>query len=267
MIFATEAELCEAFVETLPKGWTPYNETAGFDILLVHETGFQIGVEAKKKINPKVILQAVEGLNGGRSCGPDARAILVESISGQTAAELAVIAALLQITVIGVSPKRRQASPWNSNSSKNWRSSPALPKAQAIKPKLSGSYYFYDRSDWFDLAPEERCILPEYVPDVPAGVPSPVILGEWKIQAIKLCIWISRHGVVTRTDFRKLNVSPSRWMDGFWLKKGNRRGDWVPGPNFPMNQFKTMHPEVFAKIEGDYDKWSVASGLVLGASQ
>ncbi|MBA4913889.1 hypothetical protein H2N59_12065 [Pseudomonas aeruginosa] len=45
----SEAELCAAFIDEFNRvpGWTCYPETAGFDILVVHEDGRQIGVEAK----------------------------------------------------------------------------------------------------------------------------------------------------------------------------------------------------------------------------
>jgi hypothetical protein len=80
-IFTKEVDLCKAFIETLPKGWTNYNETGGYDILLVHdETGFQIGVEAKLRLNAKVICQAMSGLNSVYDhSGPDCRAVLVPS--------------------------------------------------------------------------------------------------------------------------------------------------------------------------------------------
>nr|WP_139181169.1 hypothetical protein [Pseudomonas aeruginosa] len=55
----SEAELCAAFIDEFNRvpGWTCYPETAGFDILVVHAEGRQIGVEAKLQLNAKVAAQ------------------------------------------------------------------------------------------------------------------------------------------------------------------------------------------------------------------
>jgi hypothetical protein len=63
--FATEADLCAAFVTDIQKvkGWKIYPETAGFDLLLVREEdGAQLAIEAKLALNTKVLEQALEGL-------------------------------------------------------------------------------------------------------------------------------------------------------------------------------------------------------------
>lgn len=53
---AKESVLCDLFIEAFDKidGWTCYPEGAGFDVLVVHEDGRQIGVEAKLSLNAKV---------------------------------------------------------------------------------------------------------------------------------------------------------------------------------------------------------------------
>lgn len=69
--YSTEAELCTAFIDwvkaengkargrdTAPV-WTPYAETAGWDILLAADDGTQIGIEAKLKFNLKVLAQCL----------------------------------------------------------------------------------------------------------------------------------------------------------------------------------------------------------------
>lgn len=52
----SERELCAAFIDEFnhQAGWVCYSETGGFDVLVVHEDGWQIGVEAKVKLNAKV---------------------------------------------------------------------------------------------------------------------------------------------------------------------------------------------------------------------
>lgn len=60
--FPTEAALCAAFIAAIDKrAWTPYAETAGWDILLVRKVdGFQIGVQAKLVFNLDVVNQAID---------------------------------------------------------------------------------------------------------------------------------------------------------------------------------------------------------------
>ena len=78
--FAREADLCSTFLALVPDSWLVYAETGGFDILLVRkEDGFQIGVQAKLRLNAKVVCQALET---GRASAitnpnPDCRAVLV----------------------------------------------------------------------------------------------------------------------------------------------------------------------------------------------
>lgn len=75
--FTTEADLCAAFIAYAePHGWTPYAETAGWDILLVSRTGTQIGIQAKLRFTTAVLVQAVEQCWHWKTPGPDFRAML-----------------------------------------------------------------------------------------------------------------------------------------------------------------------------------------------
>lgn len=249
MRFAKETDLCTIFMEALPAFWVAYPETAGFDMVLVHrETGAQIGIEAKLKLNAKVLLQAAPKNGGRRTEGPDFRAVLVP-----VAGEIAQIADLLGITVI--TAHRRQTGHLlsrNTAKSKTTYFRPDLPKVSRADPTA----WFRSEPDWFDLAPLTRCRLPDYVPEVPAGASAPITLSEWTIRAIKVCIWVERTGTVTRAEFAALRISPGRWMTGRWLKKGAARGIWVAGPDFPAQSFRARHPGVFAQIEADWPHWS-----------
>lgn len=261
MSFTTEADLCLAFAETVPSAWTIYNETAGFDMVLVHESGFQIGVEAKLRLNAKVVLQAVDtGHRRGTGAGPDARAVLVPKSEGSHS-DIARLSTLLSLTVITVEPTAGYIRKYNCA----WLHRPALPDPQRIHG-MDGEIdtvmrRFWNNDDWYDLCPVSQVELPEYVPDVSAGHPSPVVLGHWKIQAIKVCVWVERTGSITRRHFKALGIDPGRWMTGFWLKKGSVRGNWVAGPDFPLAQYKTVHPTIVDKVIADFDKWSIENGL------
>jgi hypothetical protein len=72
-VFESEAALCQAFALWVPEEWVIYPETCSWDILLVHRVGgWQIGVQAKKALNAKVIAQSLAG-RARDAEGPDFR--------------------------------------------------------------------------------------------------------------------------------------------------------------------------------------------------
>lgn len=100
----------------------------------------------------------------------------------------------------------------------------------------------------------ERCILPDYIPDVAAGCAAPVQLTPWKINAIKLMIVLERRGYVTRKDMKVLQISPTRWCDhwhGFLAPAPDRR--YVRCNRTP--DLKAQHPVNWAQIEADFEVW------------
>src|SRR4028119_817912 len=107
--FTRKADLCAAFMAVLPEGWVAYPETGGFDLLLVRAAdGLQIGVEAKLRLNAKVIRQACEPSRPDQLTGPnpDCRAVLVPQ--GAAGADLIELCRLLGLTVttLGADPRR-----------------------------------------------------------------------------------------------------------------------------------------------------------------
>ena len=254
-VFESEAALCQAFIRSVSREWIVYPETAGWDILLVHcAGGWQVGVEAKQTLNAKVLCQAIDGLRRN-DVGPDFRAVLV----GRVVAENAVLASALGLTVI--TPK--SYSQWGIRSSHYDPSGPRVPAFHPDLPKAEtitriGNWWSTWSPDgaWKDCFPTARHKLPDYVPDVAAGVPSPLILSDWKIKAMRVCIWIIRNQTINRAQFKSLGVDPSRWMDGRWLSKGPGRGDWVAGPYFPGEKMRSEHSSIWGKIESDYAVWS-----------
>lgn len=258
-VFETEAALCQAFIAGVPPEWIVYPETAGWDILLVHRAGgWQIGIEAKLLLNAKVLEQAIRGRDRG-GAGPDFRAVLV----GKVVAENATLARALGLTVIAPKPMP-WVSEWASRYEKQGPKIPAfrpdLPAAEALT--CIGSWWsrWHHDFDWLDQFPEKRHHLPDYVPEVAAGVPAPMILSDWKIKAMRVCVWVERRGNITRAIFRDLGIDPSRWMDGHWLKAATERGNWVAGPRFPGAQLRREHPNIFAKVEADFPEWSQKVG-------
>ncbi len=233
--FESEAALCAAFIDWVGgyKTWTAYPETAGWDVLLVSKAGEQIGVQAKLTMNAAVLTQALENhyaLLYDRQ-GPDYRAVLVPESRG-----FGQICDHLGITLIH--------APTHAYS-KRRMFEPALPTAKSIYPE----------QDWFDRCPTERCDVPQYVPDVPAGAPSPLQLTDWKIRAIKIAVLLEQRGYVTRADFAHIKINISRWLTMGWLKQHPdpaMRGAYVV--HRPPD-FKAQHPRNFGEIAADIEEW------------
>lgn len=232
--FATEVELCKAFIESLPQGWTPYAETADWDILLVRKSdGFQIGVQAKLVLNVAVMGQALEegGAWWATREGPDCRAVLVPGYQGT----LGRIADYLGVTVIYLDEH-------------------PIGSRRLFHPHLpSDGNPGIGMSQWHDWATSKRCDLPAYVPDVAAGSSAPLQLTNWKIAALKIEATIEIRGWVTRADFAHHRIDHRRWLarENGWL--ANEAGRLVKGPRFP--NFANQHPRNYAEIKADAEAW------------
>jgi hypothetical protein len=235
-LFATEADLCARFIACVDaEKWTVLAEYAGWDILLVRkEDGFQIGIEAKLKLNALVLTQTLEsyGAYAVDHAGPDCRAILVpENENGYER-----IASYIGITVIRV---------YDPNS--RYRYSCFHPDL----PSLSGGHGVFE--EWHEWTPARRHPMPEYIPDVVAGKPSPVQLTDWKIKAIKICVTLEKRGYVTRADFKHLKIDHRRWLTSGMGWLAIQDGRYVKGEYFP--NFKAQHPVVYEQIAADSEKW------------
>ncbi len=249
--FATEGELCDAFLKTVPDVWEVYAETAGYDIVLAHkETEFQIAIEAKLRLNPKVLCQVLKGSR--IDVGPDVLAVLVNDCSP----EMVKIAQKLGVTVIVVDALREgeRGTRYGWNNGDGWASSPTLPVV-----KKSGNYVPYGESTyWQDLMPEFRLKLPDYIPDVKAGRPSPLILSDWKIASMKMIMMLDKLGYITRGHFKALGLNQSFWLDHKHLVQGSERGQWVTGPYMKgqRERLQSSHPKVWKQILESFGDWS-----------
>jgi len=225
--------------------WTIYPEACGWDLVLAEEeTSVQIGIEAKLAVNAKVIHQALRDTASrywDRQRGPDYRAILVPA--GGRNLELREICSLVGLTVLSLYDSR----PYADEPDWHWSSPSSLPDEERCDEFSMGGWH-----SWF---PAERLKLPDYIPDVRAGVKSPIQLTEWKIRAIKLWILLDRRGVVTRSDMKALGLSPTRFTDRFngFLTPDPGRGGYVKHAGSP--DFRAQHPRNYAEIEADFEKW------------
>lgn len=247
--YATEADLCAAFIAWVkteagkyrhgsktPK-WTPYAETAGWDILLVGEDGTQIGIQAKLKFNMKVLSQCVPSCwDHWHDSGPDYRAVLVPDRDGEHANICAALGLMLFYPQHGWGPVE-------------------------FSPGLSMEHA---NGGWHYWSPHKRHELPEFVPDVVAGASGPVQLTKWKIAALRIVATLELRGHVTRQDFRHYQVDPRRWTGpGGWLVPKSDRmqdaGQYVRGPALDFDQqHPDVYPQVLAEVKAKFARESAS---------
>jgi hypothetical protein len=233
--FPTEAALCAAFIAAIGPDWVAYAETENWDILLVRKIdGFQIGIQAKLRFGVDVINQAIEDgwTYKATMPMPDCRAVLVPDAEDKGFGK---ICDHLGLNVIRV----RDLERFGLNPKYNPRFLPYLPR---IGDRHS--------NDWHETATLKRHALPEYVPDVAAGAPSPLQLTDWKIKAIKLAVTLEMRKHLTRRDFAHHRVDHRRWVTQGWLKVVDGRFVKDAFPNF-----KKMHPVNYKQIRADAPKW------------
>ena len=219
-------------------GWTCYPETGGFDVLVVHEDGRQIGVEAKLKLNAKVADQILPGEWDDRwsKPGPDHRMVIVGTI---TEANYGICRMLAMFGIPVLAPTMR---------TRHHRGN-----TEAI-PEFDLSYWMRHcyRDELFDWNPESRCAVPIVVPDLPAGVPCPVRFTPWKEAALRVLAQLRRQGFITAKQIAEHKISSTSWTQGArpWLRKGDVRGQWVETEHMP--KFDEQHPEAWAKIQQEH---------------
>lgn len=232
--YTTETALCADFIAwtkasagkwsygVQTPAWTPYAETADWDILLVAADGTQIGIQAKLKFNMKVIDQAIpDGWAHWHDHGPDFRAILIPERDGIADKVCAALGLMV------FAPSHR-----DFNRTTGYEFTPGLDLQHS--------------TGWHYWSPRQRCALPEFVPDVPAGASGPVQLTKWKIGALRIVAMLEVRGHVTRADFRAAGIDPRRWTGpSGWLQPGAVPGQYVRGDAL---DFDKQHPEVYAQV-------------------
>lgn len=226
--FETEAELCAAFIAwTKTRGeFTAYAETEGWDILLQHADGYQIGVQAKLRFTTHLLYQTLpdswEAEHAPDARGPDFRAILVPEIDGE---EDHICRSLGLVAFV---PRRQSGH----DGGYKFRGAFEISRGRAV----DGAH------DW---NPSKRVKTPAYVPDVAAGVSSPIQLTPWKINALRVVAHLEAFGAITRAQIKAHGCHPSTWTT-HWLTAADAPGEWVAGNRLP--DFKAQHPVVFKQI-------------------
>ena len=213
--YRTEADLCSAFIKWAePQGWTAYPETGGWDILLVKPDGTQFGIQAKLKLNIKLLCQSIPGM--WSKVGPDRRGMLVGNDPGcDDFFEF--------IGIHGFYPSR-------------WR-----------REKDFGQFMPDLEHAVMDWNPDQRRELTKYIPDVVAGASAPVQLTHWKISALRACAILEINGSISAKEIKAIGIDPRRWTNpaSRWLVPTDERGRYVAGDKL---RFKEQHPKVYAEI-------------------
>lgn len=229
MKFKTEAELCAAFIAWVTRERPEvrcYPEWAGWDILLAYPEGFQIGVQAKLRVNAKVILQAVPNEYGdGRVPAPDYRAVLVPERNG-----LADVAKMLGLVVFYAAARG------------DIDRAHFLPDLRPWPWRTRGAG-IVDR-EWLDWNPATRHALPPTATDSVAGSSAPVTLTPWKLCALDVLAELEVKRTITTKRMRQLGVDPRRWQACAWLEAEAERGVYVRGEQCP--KFDQQHPTAYA---------------------
>ena len=233
-----ETELCEVFIREFNAvdGWTCYPEAAGFDVLVVHDDGRQIGVEAKLALNAKIADQILPdcGDDFYGSAGPDHRLVIVSKITDASAG----IAKMLQRLGVKVLQPRQS---WQV-SGYEWTFDL---RHQLLCYEEGPS--FFGRERMFDWSPEARCHVPSIVTNLPAGVPAPVRLTPWKESALKVIALMRRQGHISAKQIASFGISTTAWTQPgtkpAWLAKSSTRGLWVETEHMPA--FDKQHPDMY----------------------
>lgn len=248
-IITSEADLCAFFMREVGEeleGWVCHPETGGFDIVMAHVDGRQIGVEAKLQLNAKVADQILPSESSYRYLerGPDHRLVIVRSITEANAG----IARML--TLLGV----RVISPRLSFSSKDSKEIPKfqlryeLGRDEDVREPdkhhgFNHAYYGHSHMAMFDWNPAKRIELPEIPSTAAAGVPGPVQMTPWKMGAMRVLARLRAQGYISTKQIAAEGVSPSIWTQS-WLVRGEIRGQWLEGPK--MTKIDQQHPELYA---------------------
>lgn len=240
-----EADLCDTFIKALGPEWVVYPESCGWDILLSrHSDGAQIGVQAKMRPSMEVLVQAISPKL--TEPGPDYHAVLLPDQTyvrkGREHRGLSgpwpQLATALNVWAIVLDEQQGYST---------WPIDPDHDRDPKCARTGSLDAMSRDPKGWIWHHPT-RHTLPEFVPRVRAGVPSPKQLTPWRISAIRLCIKLREQGHLTSDDFRAAGVDLQRWTLKAWLQPDGKIGRltrYVAGPT-PLPD--ADYPDIVAQM-------------------
>lgn len=192
--YPTEATLCERLATVArAQGFKVYSETCGFDMLLVateQASGFQpgdrIGVEAKLAANVTLLAQALP-----REVNKEGAAHYYVALVYSASDEFKDVARRLRISTVEID-----------------------------RIDYAGKLFSFASCRWYRHEVTKLSWLPDCeVPKLAAGVPAPVRLTKWKMDAIKLCLLCEERGFLLRKDFADAGISMTRWYKLKWIRR------------------------------------------------
>jgi hypothetical protein len=234
--FKSEADLCALFIREFNavSGWTCYPEAAGFDVLVVHDDGCQIGVEAKLVLNAKVADQILPSLEDDFKSkpGPDYRMVIVGKI---TEANAGIAKLLGRQGVPVLHPISTDGITFSFRIDRHGIERAPIP--------------LFNEQYLFDWNPPLRCQVPMVVSDLPAGVAAPIQLTPWKEAALKVIALMRKQGFIMSKQIAEQGIGTGYWTQPkfgkqAWLAKGTVQGSWLETEHMPP--FDKQHPEAYS---------------------
>lgn len=186
--FASENALCEVLKDASESlEWVFYPEIGGWDCVLVLPDETQVGVQAKLRANVDVLYQTIVPR---KRKGPDIHSVLVPTCN----LAFRKVAEALGFAVLVGSALRTAST-----------------RAYLLMTIAKAPRTTHDPG---------RCWLPPFVPENPAGVPSPRAVSPWRVAAARLSAEIREGATPTNAEIKARGMSPSTWRQ--WL-------DPIPG--------------------------------------
>ncbi len=243
-LIPTEEALCTLFIEQMNQmpGWACYPETGGFDILVAHQDGRQIGVQAKLQLNAKVADQILPKYHDYtyEHPAPDHRLVIVRSI---TEASEGIARLLGEVGIAVWAPqleryyvRETHEHPWRANF---YIHAKLCDDARCANPPQHIPHWGGALFDW---NPPSRIELPPIVPQVAAGVPSPTSITPWKLAAVRVLARLRLQGYITTKQIAGEGCHPSMWTQR-WLQRSDTRGQWLETDRLPP--LDKQHPDLY----------------------
>jgi hypothetical protein len=221
MPYKLESELCEKFISVAKEhGWTIFPEQNDWDFIMVRK-GIQVGVQAKLKANKKVLTQCLPKLPYNKK-GPQYRAVLVGGHKGRSLKArnengdlFYSLARHLKIIIFDASARNWLMIGYGNNLQKF--------RGYRYGYKLNLRHYHWH--------PKKLEWLPDFVPVLPSGVPSPETVSKYKIVMLELRELELERGWICLKDckqiVKKFDVrwGPSGLLNRHWRCTGKK----IPG--------------------------------------
>lgn len=230
--FATEADLCQAFLDSLSDEWKIYPEQGDWDFV-VQRRQVQVGVQAKKTASMKVLSQALPHMPGEPETGPHYRAVLIGRWPGRTPKarmerrrDFLVVARHLRLIILAPSGGGWLPLGYDGN--------------LFFKFDIRGIPYIQSRMDWrhYRWHPSSPLWVPPFEPDMPAGVPAPAHVSAFQIACLELHSICAERGWICLSDAKavvaemKTHLHASTLLKRFWYCTGEpaegRQKRWAP---------------------------------------